>query len=348
MTTTSASQLQDWYKPQLAWGGAYLEGEFAFQDDNYWAQEKLDGCRYILHFATDHDIKVYSRRTSEVTGLPVLKTDRVPHLVEELRDNFPAGTILDGEMIITDANVPRDGRSAYVTSIIGSGAEEAVRKQNEQYWLHFAVFDVIAYQGTSMVDLPLGQRYNFLQAQLPELGSGQSFIELLPFITGSEAIKKQFLEEIWARGDEGVILKNYLQPYMQDKRHRSWVKIKQELDFDCIITGFEQGRAETKKTINKQKTAEKSAAKYANMVGKVVFGQYNSAGELVDIGKASGFTDEIRKAMTESPEAFLGKVIRVKAHQQLVSGKLRHPRTDGIVRTDKNPQDCVILGPSGG
>ncbi|BFH11642.1 hypothetical protein WJ0W_005588 [Paenibacillus melissococcoides] len=71
--------------------GAKLE---AFLNDfNYIAEEKWDGSHYLSILG-----RFFSRQISDVVGIPMEKTDRVPHLSEHL-SIFP-GLILDGELYI--------------------------------------------------------------------------------------------------------------------------------------------------------------------------------------------------------------------------------------------------------
>lgn len=65
--------------------------EQPFEDDNFITELKLDGIRLILSKFKDQ-IKLYTRHNNEVTM----------KFTELLQLDIPNGTILDGEIIVTD------------------------------------------------------------------------------------------------------------------------------------------------------------------------------------------------------------------------------------------------------
>jgi len=62
-----------------------------FDDDSYITELKLDGIRLLLS-KFDNKIKLYTRHNNEVTN-------KFPELISL---DIPDGTILDGEIIVTD------------------------------------------------------------------------------------------------------------------------------------------------------------------------------------------------------------------------------------------------------
>ena len=89
---------------------------------------------------------------------------------------------------------------------------------------------------------------------------------------------------------------------------------------DLIITGWTEGEG-----------------KYAGLIGSVKVSTYD--GE--ELASVSGMTDEIRRAISADPEAFLGRVCEVQYQNVAKLGRLRHPVFLGF-RDDKLPQECGI------
>lgn len=61
---------------------------------------------------------------------------------------------------------------------------------------------------------------------------------------------------------------------------------------------------------------------------------------ILDIGECSGFDEETREYFTQHQTKMVGKVIELKAHEVLKTGKLRHPRFLRI-RNDKEMERCI-------
>lgn len=289
-----------------------------YDDPSFWAEEKLDGDRRIAHF-TDEGVRFTGRRVSVKDGLLVEKTDNLPHL------NAPPfsliGTVLDGEIVCADPLA----RSRDVTSIMGSAPDKAIAKQTERGWLRFAAFDCLFYKGQDMRALPLYARRITLDHVLAEWKNPHAFL-----VPASED-KRGLLSEVWARGGEGIILKNSNAPY---DTPNSWIKVKGEETHDVVVVGFTEAKAESEKV-----DGTVSATKFAGMVGAVRFAQYLNE-ELVECGAASGFDDATRADMTINPSWYMGRVMEVTANLREPSGKFRHPRFKQW-RVDKAPEQCT-------
>ena len=94
-----------------------------------------------------------SRQKSRKTGLPVEKTENVPHLAK-MDLGFLAGTILDGEMQHNDFSK--------TVSVMGSLPERAIALQEEIGWINYHVFDILEYKGEDVRELPYYARRELL------------------------------------------------------------------------------------------------------------------------------------------------------------------------------------------
>ena len=108
---------------------------------NEWiAEEKLDGIRFLMHI-TEDSIRFTSRGLSKETGLFVERTGNFPHL-EKLDIKDLAYTVIDGEM--------KHKRWNESQSITGSDPENALKVQNEIGYIDYYAFDVIRYKNENV------------------------------------------------------------------------------------------------------------------------------------------------------------------------------------------------------
>lgn len=304
----------------------------------WFAEEKLDGDRRIAQFCSDA-VRFTGRVISKVNGLMVEKTDNVPHLsgqtlpglvpddmlsmVRKLADGLE-GTVLDGEMICDW----QGARSRDVTSIMGSLPKEAVRKQIERGWVTYVVFDCLFWKGDDIRHLPLARRRLIAAEAVEKWGNPRARM-----VTGALENRGEFLDEIWARQGEGIILKRIDSAYGNEN---AWVKVKREETYDVVITGFDPP-----KDVSTKVSGETSVTKYAaeGLIGAIRFGQYKD-GKLVECGACSGFDDDVRRKISKDPKSFIGSVMEITAQLREESGKFRHPRF-GQFRDNKMAEQCI-------
>jgi bifunctional non-homologous end joining protein LigD len=338
-------------EPQPA-RGKFHEG--LWTDPNWIAEEKYDGDRRVAQFC-GNVVRFTGRRISVKDGLFVEKTENVPHLSATVHRSYPKqipmwgvpgaldGTVLDGEMVFLCASdLPKEegGRSKYVTSIMGSLPEEAVRKQIERGWLRYVVFDCLRYKGKEITPLPYRNRRECAETAVKEWGN--PFAELAITANGD---KHLFYDTIvQEHGGEGVILKR-LDAMYGDKS--GWVKVKKTATADCVIMGFVPAKEMSKKKGEDQATLTKYAK--AGLIGAVQVGQYRPARKdepragyvLEEVATISGMDDALRADFTVAPGSFIGKVVKIEHNGREPTGRFRHPRFDGF-RNDKRAKDCVI------
>lgn len=303
--------------PQKAHGKMRIE---YWTDLDWIAQLKEDGDRRLGQFL---NCRVrYTGTPSKLHGLPVEKTENVPHLNgEDWKPNkILNGTVIDGEMTAPWAKDLPGGKSKFVTSIMGSGADEAIRKQREFGWLQYVVFDCLFYKGTDLRNRPLRERQSFLEQVLMQWACPN--VEMISQKVGDK--KHDWYDMLISQGHEGVVLKHRDSTYTSDSQ---WVKVKGSHTADVVIMGF--------------KPAE--PGKYEGQVGAIRFGQYKIKGgsTLVEMGTCSGFDDALRKHMTEHKNDYYLDVIEIKHYGREPSGAFRHPQFKRF-RPDKRASACVF------
>lgn len=123
--------------------------EQPFDDESYITELKLHGIRLILS-KTDNKVQLYTRHNNEVTA-------KFPEL---LTIDIPNGTVLDGEIIVTD----QTGKPDFEAMM-----SRFMSKRNilEKGTLSYVVFDIIKYSGESVTRLPLTERKQLLDEVIP-------------------------------------------------------------------------------------------------------------------------------------------------------------------------------------
>lgn len=322
-------------EPQPA-RGTFLDDMW---DSSLWvAEEKYDGDRRIAQFC-DGIVRFTGRRKSVKDGLFVEKTDNIPHLSGNKIRKPPSsldGTVLDGEMVINVANMPGllvdEGRSKFVTSIMGSAPNEAISKQLAKGWLEYVVFDCLFYQGKDWRKEPLAERRYRAASAIEKWGN--KYVHLAD---RKMTFKRQFYNEITGRGGEGIILKHLGAPYGD---RTAWVKVKKSATADVVIMGFKDAKETSVKKGDVRATQTKYAK--AGLIGAIICGQYDSSGKLVEVASISGMDDAVRAELTTGGlRAYRGLVIEIEHNGTEPTGRFRHPRFKRF-RYDKQAMDCVM------
>lgn len=186
--------------------------------DGYWA-------RIII---TDKEVFIQSRGISTVTKTYGEYQDKVPHIVNELKQLYPAGTVLLGELCYADLSKT----ATDVGSILRSLSPRAVKLQeNDKDKLSLMIFDCLAYAGTEIMDRPFWNRFS--SSYIKE---GLKYVHKA--ITGAEA--KKLLFSVWEQGGEGIILINKEQPYNIGGA-KAWhsIKVKREIgEIEAKVIGI--------------------------------------------------------------------------------------------------------------
>jgi ATP-dependent DNA ligase len=308
-------------KPMLAARGSEIDIKRAMKDPEWVGELKLDGSRYVAHFEED-GVHFYSRRNSVKDGKPVEKTLNLPHLNKPVP--WLVGTIADGEIIVGSKS-----KSNIVTSIMGASPALAIERQNATGYVTYALFDVLFYKGQDIQKLPYVERAYYRKKVVKEWNN--PCVERIKF----HSDKEKLIKFATAEGLEGIILKHRQSPYWQDSRNKGWwIKLKQESDWDVVITGFDPPEKMTTKVDG---TVSVNRFFTNGWIGAIRYGAYKK-GVLVEIGKTSGMSDLIREKISRDPDKHLGKVITITG-QEVLKDAIRHPRFV-CFRFDKNARDC--------
>jgi len=286
------------------------------KDINYIPMIKYDGVwsRIII---TDNGVFIQSRGISVVTNTYGEYQSKVPHIVEELKNLYPVGTVLLAEICFPD--LKKDAN--HVGSILRSLDDKAIKLQEtEESKLHIYIFDCLAYEGQEIYETPFWNRMS-------------GYIKTGKYVhkafVGSDS--KKLLEHVWDQGGEGIILVDKNQPY-NIGRAKAWhsIKVKRELgEIESPVVAFVEP--------NKEYTGDDPHWTYIDVNGKLLTKAFakgwkagvtvNYEGRIINI--TSGLTDEDAEYLS-TPEAAevmkAGKLVAVFTGMSLTPDSVRHPR----------------------
>lgn len=205
--------LPETIKPMLA-----ETAEKPFDSRDHLFEIKWDGIRCIA-FVREGKVHLQNRKLSSMT-------ERYPEL-QVLRE-WPAGTVLDGEMVVLHDGKPSFNRLAQREHI---GDSRRVSLLSERLPATFIAFDLLYENGNSIMREPLLER----RKRLKELAAGFSN----PHIVVADYILKRgkrYFEEVERVGLEGIMAKRVDSIYMPGARSSAWLKLKvcQTGDFELI------------------------------------------------------------------------------------------------------------------
>lgn len=184
--------------------------EQPFEDDNFITELKLDGIRLILSKFNDQ-IKLYTRHNNEVT----LK------FTELLQLDIPNGTILDGEIIVTD----QQGKPDFEAMM------ERFQSKKSELTIQYCVFDVLYYNGQNVTHLPLYER----KKRLDKIVEDTDMICKVRWMYGNSPA---YFELVKQQGLEGIVQKKANSKYEIGRRSHDWLKVINYQYTDAVITGL--------------------------------------------------------------------------------------------------------------
>lgn len=298
----------------------------------------------------------------------VNKVDWVPQFHDFLNSLDP-GTVFLGEVYL-----PNNEQAKATTSILNCLLPKSLKRQEkEDNKLYLYIFDVLAENGKSYLNMRAEERFDLLNSF--SRAYLNKYISWAKYYEGKELWNK--LQEYLADGREGMVITHKDSPYEPGKRSaKRTLKIKKEVQetIDCVIMGansptkeytgkepeawtywFDESRNEfitAKEYLDEYHTnvyaayvdgaPVKPVTKnwFYGWAGSLKLGLYDGD-KLVHVGDLSGVTDEIK----ENWKNYIGTVVEISCmeiseNQQGGKG-FRHPKLINILR-DKDVRDCSI------
>jgi ATP-dependent DNA ligase len=179
-----------------------------FDSDDYLFEIKWDGTRMLAYIEED-GYRLVNRHGRD-------RTEQYPEL--GFLRHFPAGTILDGEMVVLVDGKPHFGK---LLSREQTRASLKIRMLARSLPATYVAFDLLYARYEPLLDQPLQKRQARLRKLLED--QGPSRVVLSEGVAGQG---RAFFEEVCRHGLEGVVAKNLESRYLAGKRSGDWIKIK--------------------------------------------------------------------------------------------------------------------------
>ena len=339
-----------------------IEAKNLATSGNYYGSRKTDGAWNMLIKDLEGNFHLRSR-TESVNGGYADKAEWIPHICEELAA-VPNGTVLIGEIYFPDNEGSRK-----ITSVLNCLKDKCLERQKKNGYLHYYVFDVLAYNGKNIMGEPFEKRIDhYMSYELLDVLKNDH-VEIAEYKSGDDLW--DLYGEVIAAGGEGIVITKKGAPYQPGKRTaRLTLKMKKEISdtIDAFLDGAY--KAPTKLYSGKELETwaywinEKNGQNLpegshyeeylegqpVTPVTKPYYNKWASAvsffffkdGKPLHLAWISGVTDQLKQGIVTSPEKWVGKVAELTAMQvECISGEytLRHGKIERW-RDDKRPDDC--------
>ena len=303
------------------------------RDEQHWAYEiKWDGVRAIA-YVTPGELRLQSRNLRDVTR-------SYPELRALARELGSRSAVLDGEIVALDDQ----GRPSFarLQERMHVESESSARRRAEHTPVIYMIFDLLYFDGRSLMHEPYSQR----RLRLDELGlSGSSWQTPATHHGDGTALLSATAEQ----GLEGLVAKRLESPYEPGRRSGAWLKVKNTRSRELVIGGWVGG-----------------AGRRRGRLGALLLGHYDPEGRLIYAGRVgTGFSERTLKelgrqlaALARSDSPFAAHrllprdahyveprlVAEVEFSEWTAEGQLRHPSFKGL-RDDKDAREVVREDP---
>ena len=237
-----------------------------------YAQLKMDGMRFNA-IVKDGKCEFRSRNGKEIQLLGYLEQEFI-----SIADG--QNLVFDGELLVNDKGIILDrqtGNGILNKAVKGTISIDEARK------VHATIWDVINYDTFKKGEGKLTYHSRFSTLENMSLPNKIHLVESKVVASLEEA--QAIFEEYLTQGQEGIILKD-MTGIWQDKRVKTQIKFKAELDCDLRVVGVQPG-----------------TGKYEGMVGALLC---ESSDGVIKVDAGSGLSDEDRKRTD-----YIGKIVAV-------------------------------------
>lgn len=252
-------------------------------------QMKMDGMRFNA-IVRDGQVEFRSRNGKEL--------DLKGNLVEEFIElSGGQNVVFDGELMVMFDNDYQFADRQTGNGILNK-ANKGTISDAEAKLVHASLWDVIPYDDfiKGKCDVEYKYRWDVVQSVVDRQESGNKRIwSVYSKEVASITEANEEFERLLADGYEGIILKD-LNGKWENKRTKSQIKFKGELECDLRIVGLQMG-----------------TGKYEGMLGALLC---ESEDRKIQVSVGSGFNDEHRKTITTD---VIGKVVAVKYNARITN-----------------------------
>ena len=291
---------------------------------------KYDGARVQIH-KNGNDITVYSRKLEDVTS-------SLPDIVRSIKTNVHAESIiLDGEAVA----LGKDNRPMAFQEILRRFRRKYdVSATAIEIPLFLNIFDILYWNGESLIDSPLSYRRKKLEESCEKgIIAGQ-------IITDDPALIEEIYKKALSAGHEGVMLKNPGSAYTPGKRGKNWLKLKPIMEtLDLVVMGGDWGEGRRAHFFGSYLLACRDPDTDGFLtIGRVATGITDEQlEELTDLFKEIVISESGKEVRFEPEIVFEVAFEEIQKSPNYESGyALRFPRLVNV-RSDKSREDADSL-----
>jgi ATP-dependent DNA ligase len=234
------------------------------QGEGWQFEPKWDGFRTLV-FRDGDELLLQSRDEKPMNRY-------FPELIEPLKEALPQQCVLDGEIVIVgpagldfESLLLRIHPAASRVKTLAAGTPAS-----------YVAWDLLALGDEDLREQPLAERRRTLEKVM---GSVESPLHLSP-ATLDRALAEDWFSRFEGAGLDGVMAKRLDSAYRAGER--TMVKVKHSRTADCVVAGFRWHKNGP-----------------GTMVGSLLLGLYDDAGELHHVGVTAAFTNKVRKELVE-------------------------------------------------
>lgn len=231
--------------------------------DGWQFEPKWDGFRTLV-FRDGDELVLQSRDEKTMNRY-------FPELVAPLLAALPERCVVDGEVVIVGAN----GLDFEALLLRIHPAASRVKLLAAEIPASYVAWDLLAIGDEDLREVPLEQRRKRLEKVLADTTD----VHLSP-ATRDRALAEDWFRRFEGAGLDGVMAKRLDSTYRAGER--TMIKVKHKRTADCVVAGFRW-----------HKTGP------GTMVGSLLLGLYDDAGDLHHVGVTAAFTNAVRKSLVE-------------------------------------------------
>ena len=236
-------------------------------------EPKWDGFRCLL-FRSGDDVVLQGRGRSSAAASDIVDLAYAfPELVAAAREQVPAGTIIDGEIVVARAGrLDFTALSTRLRPRSEAGGGNIARLAAELPAMLLA-FDLLWADHDLMA-----QPFSTRRTHLEHLAASWRPPLLLTPTTRDRAVAQSWFDGFESAGVDGLIVKPLGDPYTPGKRTQG--KVKHQRTADVVVAGW--------------RAHARPGADGAAVVGSLLLGMHDAEGVLQYVGAASAFTAATR------------------------------------------------------
>lgn len=195
------------------------EEKAPFEGEGWLYELKLDGSRCLAYLDSGW-VDLRNRRGAALTPL-------FPELREIWR-SVKGRCVLDGELVVLVDGKP-DFERLQAREMTANAFK--IELNAKAYPASYVAFDILYQEGRDLTSLPLTQR----KAILGDAVTESPRIAVSRYLTAGGIALFHLTQE---QGLEGIVAKRMDSPYVQGKRSRNWIKVKNLIDEDFLALGY--------------------------------------------------------------------------------------------------------------